>query len=183
MLGILCKAFHVSPEIETSILFTKKHITFHVISENLVINQNNTILVEFGYGNWLIVLLGTLRKHIKLASSCHGYVDSNASLQNTNRELDQTSMIGRQSVLKRPGGITPLHGLLTSSFSMAADAWYSHSKAWHLSRDVISPSFCKDSHVFKKRNKNVALQTAKESNVKMRQWVETSLVLLSKITL
>lgn len=142
-----------------------------------------TILVEFGYGNWLIVLLGTLRKHIKLASSCHGYVDSNASLQNTNRELDQTSMIGRQSVLKRPGGITPLHGLLTSSFSMAADAWYSHSKAWHLSRDVISPSFCKDSHVFKKRHKNVALQTAKESNVKMRQWVETSLVLLSKITL
>lgn len=41
MLGILCKAFHVSPEIETSILFTKKHITFHVISESLVINQNN----------------------------------------------------------------------------------------------------------------------------------------------
>ena len=107
MLGILSKAFHVIPEIETSILFTKKHITFDVISESLVINQNNTILVEFGYGNWFIVLLGTLRKHIKLASSCHGYVDSNASLQNTNRELDQTSMIGRQSVLKRPGGITP----------------------------------------------------------------------------
>ena len=32
---------------------------------------------------------------------------------------------------------------------MVAEAWYSHSKAWHLSRDVISFSICKDSHVWK----------------------------------
>ena len=45
-------------------LYQVTYISFNVISESFVINQNNTFLVEFGYGNWFIALFGTLRKHI-----------------------------------------------------------------------------------------------------------------------
>ena len=50
---------------------------------------------------------------------------------------------------------------------MAAEAWYSHSKAWHLSRDVISPSVCKDSHVFKKETKVLCYKHYSKKNVQM----------------
>ena len=59
-----------------------------------------------------------------------------------------------------------LHEVLTSSFSMATEAWYSHNKAWHLSRDVISPSFCKDSHVFKKKKQKYCVTNKGEEECK-----------------
>ena len=43
---------------------------------------------------------------------------------------------------------------------MTAEAWYSHNNAWHLSRDVMSLTVCKDSHVLEKKQQCYLISVA-----------------------